>query len=358
MGRILEAGMTVDRYEVESFIGDGGLSEVFRVTHRDLRSSHALKVLAVDLPNISARILAEGRVQAQLNHPNVVPVSDIVDVRGRPGLVMEYVPGSSLRDWLRNNSPTLEETLVLFAGIVRGVRAAHRLGIIHRDLKPENILLAETEAGLVPKVMDFGLVKVLSQEEGDTQTGMMMGTPQYMAPEQIRDASRVNERADLFSLGCILYGMTCGVPAFRGSDMVTILNKTAQGDYPDPATLRPDIPDHIAVVIRSLLSVDPEDRLPDCDAVLDAIFPEEVAATGSFTSPFSDSGKLSPGGDDAPTLDLDPIESVVVLAHSTPANHVHVAARHAHLQANAMGWLAAGAGVLLIGVSVFFGLTV
>jgi serine/threonine protein kinase len=101
MGRILEAGMTVDRYEVESFIGDGGLSEVFKVTHRDLRSSHALKVLAVDLPNISARILAEGRVQAQLNHPNVVPVSDIIDVRGRPGLVMEYVPGSSLRDWLR-----------------------------------------------------------------------------------------------------------------------------------------------------------------------------------------------------------------------------------------------------------------
>ncbi|MFT6144908.1 MAG: serine/threonine-protein kinase [Myxococcota bacterium] len=358
MGRILEAGMTVDRYEVESFIGDGGLSEVFKVTHRDLRSSHALKVLAVDLPNISARILAEGRVQAQLNHPNVVPVSDIIDVRGRPGLVMEYVPGSSLRDWLRNNSPTLEETLVLFAGIVRGVRAAHRLSIIHRDLKPENILLAETEAGLVPKVMDFGLVKVLSQEEGDTQTGMMMGTPQYMAPEQIRDASRVDQRADLFSLGCILYGMTCGVPAFRGSDMVTILNKTAQGDYPDPQTIRPDIPDHIAAVIRSLLSVAPEDRMTDCDAVLEAIFPEEVAATGSYDIPFIESDGTGPVEADAPTLDLDPISEYSFVAERIPANHGAMSQRNARLQANAMGWLAAGAGVLLIGVSVFFGLTV
>lgn len=357
MGRILEAGMTVDRYEVESFIGDGGLSEVFKVRHRDLRSSHALKVLAVDLPNISARILAEGRVQARLNHPNVVPVSDIVDVRGRPGLVMEYVPGSNLRDWLRNNSPTLEETLVLFAGIVRGIRAAHRLDIIHRDLKPENILLAETEAGLVPKVMDFGLVKVLSQEEGDTQTGMMMGTPQYMAPEQIRDASRVDQRADLFSLGCILYGMICGVPAFRGSDMVTILNKTAAGDYPDPATVRPDIPDHLAAVIRSLLSVNPKDRMADCDVVLDAIFPDEMAATGSYASPFSENSP-SPVGNDAPTLDMDPVLPAAVVEERASVTRVPPVHRAVHLHGNAMGWLAAAAGVLMIGASVFFGMTV
>lgn len=340
--------MTVDRYEVEGFIGDGGLSEVFRVTHRDLRSEHALKVLAVDLPNISARILAEGRVQAQLKHPNVVPVSDIIDVRGRPGLVMEYVSGSSLRQWLRDNTPTMDETLVLFAGIVRGVRAAHRLGIIHRDLKPENVLLAETEAGLVPKVMDFGLVKVLSQEEGDTQTGMMMGTPQYMAPEQIKDASRVDTRADLFSLGCILYGMVCGVPAFRGSDMVTILNKTAAGDYPDPGVIRPDLPVNIVIVINSLLSVDPADRLADCDAILDAIFPDE-ATTGSFETPFAEETSLAQDlvdDDDmeVPTLELDAV--TVLPARVRPA-----------IPSVAMGWLAAGTGAMLIGISVFFGLT-
>jgi serine/threonine protein kinase len=368
VSRLLSRGAVVDRYEVEGFIGEGGLSEVYRVKHRDLGSTHALKVLALDLPHIHSRILAEGRVQAKLKHPNVVAVSDVVDVDGRPGLVMEFVDGVSLREWLLVHEPTLDEALRIFTGVVRGVRAAHRIGLAHRDIKPENILLADTEAGLVPKVMDFGLVKILTDDQGATQTGVMMGTPQYMAPEQIRDASRVDQRADLFSLGALLYGMICGVPAFRGSDVVTILNRTAAGEYTDPKTIRPDLPDHVASVIRDLLKTNPDERIQSCDLLLERLFPRGVGKTGDdiVALPVEAPAATAPAPvalGDLPTepgaRHVGPVvydDEVTIPAPPPPPKSNRDP--NAPMPAAAVGWLAAAGGVVLLGMGVLVGLVV
>ncbi|MCA9495271.1 MAG: serine/threonine protein kinase, partial [Myxococcales bacterium] len=151
----------VDRYRIERLLGRGGMASVYRVRHLELGSLHALKV--VDTPNdqMRKRLVQEGRVQARLSHPNVVRVTDVVRVGGRPGLVLEYVAGPTLGELLRDRKLTLEQVDHIVVGILRGVEVAHGLGFAHRDLKPGNILLAHTPDGVVPKVADFGLAKVL-----------------------------------------------------------------------------------------------------------------------------------------------------------------------------------------------------
>ncbi|MBA2320108.1 MAG: serine/threonine protein kinase, partial [Deltaproteobacteria bacterium] len=207
----LAPGTEIDRYVVEEVIGRGGMAVVYRVQHKKLGTSHALKVLLIPAPAIQERMLQEGRVQATLRHPNVVNVTDVIDVNGSYGLVMEFVDGPALdRHLWQQKHLSLEEAEIIGRGILAGVAAAHAQSMIHRDLKPANILLARSERGdLVPKVTDFGLAKILRGTSLDTasatRTGHTMGTPQYMAPEQIRNAKTVDERADVFSIGALLY---------------------------------------------------------------------------------------------------------------------------------------------------------
>jgi serine/threonine-protein kinase len=141
-------------------------------------------VLDVGSPTVRARLVQEGRVQAQLRHPNVVMVTDLVDVGGSPGLIMEYVPGPTLEVWLRANRPDPEVAARIFDGVLDAVTFAHENGLVHRDLKPGNVLLETVNGRLHAKVTDFGLAKVLGPEgAGRTRSGFAMGTPGYMAPE-------------------------------------------------------------------------------------------------------------------------------------------------------------------------------
>ncbi len=161
----------------------------------------------------------------------------------------------------------------LFLGIVSGVRQAHRIGVVHRDLKPANVLLARAQEGFLPKVTDFGLVKSLSGDPSvaHTRSGIAMGTPSYMAPEQIRDARSVDQRADVWSLGCILYELVTRRRAFPGEQALEIYNAVILGDYPDPRRWVPDLPDRIDAAIRGCLCVDPAKRIPDCDTLLEVV---------------------------------------------------------------------------------------
>lgn len=269
---MLRIGETIDRYKVEALIGQGGMAAVFRARHMSLDSEHAIKVLFITAPQIRDRLLREGKVQANLRHPNVVAVTDVLEIQGAPALVMEYIDGPALDSWLQNNKPTIDEAMWLFRGILRGVMAAHERGVVHRDLKPANIMLSRTNEGIVPKVTDFGLVKSVSDQKGHTQTGMALGTPEYMAPEQIRDASDVDQRADLFALGCILYELVCGKRAFGHPDKMTTFNAIVAGEY-EPARLHvPDIPQEIAEAIRWCLEVDREKRLPNCTELFDLLY--------------------------------------------------------------------------------------
>ncbi len=281
---MLRIGETIDRYRVEALIGQGGMAAVYRARHVKLHSQHAIKVLFVTAPVIRKRLLREGRVQANLRHPNIVSVTDVLEVQGAPALVMEYVNGPALDQWLVENQPTLDESLWLYRWIVRGIAAAHERGVVHRDLKPANILLAPTNEGIVPKVTDFGLVKSIAERrKGNTQTGMALGTPEYMSPEQIRDASEVDTRADMWALGCILYELVCHRRAFSGPDKMSTFNAIVAGTYEPPRKYTEGLPRNVSEAIRVMLEVDRDNRLSSCVELFDLLF--EDNAVGRLGAP-------------------------------------------------------------------------
>lgn len=270
---MLQVGQVIDRYKVESVLGTGGTAVVYRVKHTSLGTPHALKVLSVTSDVIRERMLQEGRVQATLRHPNVVPVTDVLEIEGQPGLLMEFIEGPSLQRAMREFRLPLEAGELLFTGIVAGVQAAHDLGFVHRDIKPANILLKQTTDGFIPKVTDFGLAKILRDEgedggQGHTRAGIAMGTPAYMASEQIRDASNVDQRADVFSLGCILYELVCGQRAFPGDDAITIYSAIMRGEFVPPLKLKPELPARIDMAIRGSLQMERAHRLNTCADLL------------------------------------------------------------------------------------------
>lgn len=261
----LKAGDKVDRFIVEGNIGAGGTATVYRVRHERLGTFHALKLLSLASQTIRERLLVEGQAQATMNHPNIVSVTDILDIEGQPGLLMEYIDGPSLEDALAKFPFTLTDLEHLFLGVLDGVEAAHAQGLVHRDLKLANVLLAPTERGFQPKVTDFGLAKVLYNQPGvaATQSGVAMGTPGFMAPEQVRDAGSVDQRADMFSLGCILYEMVSGERTFPGDEILQIYIKVTKVDYTPIREHVPDLPDRFEAAIRGCLQLDPEERIPD-----------------------------------------------------------------------------------------------
>jgi serine/threonine-protein kinase len=279
----LTPGDIVDRYTVESLLGEGGMAAVYAVRHNTLGSSHALKLLKIENDSVRQRLVAEGKVQASLRHPNIVAVTDVILVKGQPALVMEKIDGPDLHQWLQENRPSVEDAVRLFRGILAGVSRAHRAGLVHRDLKPSNVLLDSADGLIIPKVADFGLAKILADEDGghsQTRSGSALGTPQFMAPEQIRNAKDVDQRADIFALGCILYVLVCGRLPFEDPDLLELYNKIASGRFTPPESLVPGLPPHIGDALRACLQVDRAQRAQDCDAVRALLFDDEQVLTG------------------------------------------------------------------------------
>ena len=268
----MQIGQRIGRYEVVGRVGQGGIASVYRVRHVELGSIFALKLLDVQRPQLCARLLAEGRAQASLVHPNVVRVSDVLTHEDMPVLIMEFVEGPTLDQLLeqRGRLP-LDQLLDLSVGITRGLRAAHTAGLVHRDLKPGNVLVARTADGLLPKIADFGLVKVLREDRrtvrSATQAGITMGTPLFMAPEQIRDARSVDHRADLYSLGCILYLLLAGVPPFASTSILQLYEQILLGPHP-PSIGEHPIPAVLDALVMRLLRSDPDERPSSCSEVL------------------------------------------------------------------------------------------
>ena len=276
----LRAGQVVERYEVERLLGRGGQAVVYLVNHTQLGSRHALKVIPTVSGPTRDRLIREGRIQSGLAHPHIVVVTDVIDVGGHPGLVMEFVDGPTLAAWA-GTRPERAEMEAVFESVVRGIAAAHARGVVHRDLKPSNILLSRASGRWSPKVTDFGLAKALRDvgHHDHTGTGSYIGTPRYMAPEQILDAKGVDERADLFSLGCILYELVCGRPAFPQPQIPQVVHAITSGSYLPPRSVVPDLPEHLSDVVTACLAVDPAARVPSCDALLGMLSAEDTGAS-------------------------------------------------------------------------------
>jgi eukaryotic-like serine/threonine-protein kinase len=267
----VETGRIIDgRYEVERTLASGGMATVHVVRHLSLDSKHALKILHIPSPDIRERLLLEGRLQARLRHPNIVAVTDTLTIDGAPGLILELVEGPALDEWLASQRPSLDEAEAIFLGILAAVDHAHRHGVVHRDLKPANVLLAPLAGGFLPKVADFGIAKVVEDILGEkggrqkTRTGVAMGTPAYMSPEQIEGARDLGPAADVFALGCILYELVVGKPAFDGPTLLSVLTASREGFYDDPADVTPELPERFVAAIRGALAPELDERIPDC----------------------------------------------------------------------------------------------
>jgi serine/threonine-protein kinase len=262
----MAVGVVVDgKYRVDAVIGQGGMGAVFRAWDLRLERAVAIKVVRADLlsdPDSRARFRRESQIVARLQHPSIVTVFDYGTLPdGAAYLVMEFVPGEDLRHLMkREGRLTPSRMSALLRGIAGGVESAHKSGIFHRDLKPENILLPESGTG--PKVLDFGVAKLTDQSmttDGGTLTvgGTIVGTPAYMAPEQLR-GDAVDGRADVFSLGVMAYEMLMARLPYGGGSFIEIGMKQAAGETQVECG---DIPWALADVIRRAIAYE-KDRRP------------------------------------------------------------------------------------------------
>lgn len=267
-----------DRYRVEREIGRGGMAHVFLAHDLKLDRAVALKVLRPDLAAVlgAERFLHEITIAAQLQHPNILPLHDSGEADRLLFYVMPYVEGESLRDRLnRERQLPIDEALRLAGQVADALDCAHRQGVVHRDIKPENILLREGHA----LVSDFGIALAVSSAGGTrmTETGLVLGTPAYMSPEQVAGDREIDGRSDIYSLGCVLYEMLAGDPPFLASTPRAVLAKHVTDPVPPITTVRPSIPQGVAVAITMALSKMPVDRYASAKEFSKALHAEPKA---------------------------------------------------------------------------------
>jgi len=257
-------GMTLPRipgYEVEAVLGRGGMGIVFRARHLRLNRLVALKMLlgsAYAGPEDRARFQREAEAGAGLRHPHIVAVHDVGEHDGRPYFTMEYVEGGSLAERLAGTPQPARQAAALLAALAEAVQVAHQGGIVHRDLKPANILLT---ADGTPKITDFGLAGHLKGGAGLTQSGDLLGTPSYMAPEQALGQPRViGPAVDIYALGATLYELLTGRPPFRAESAAeTVMQVILQEPVP-PSRLNPKVPHDLQTICLKCLNKEPARR--------------------------------------------------------------------------------------------------
>ena len=260
MHKGLESAL-LSRYHLDRELGRGGMATVYLAT--DLRHERrvALKVLHPELSSALGpdRFLREIKLAARLNHPHIVPLFDSGEAAGHLYYVMPVVEGETLRDrLLREGQIPVEESLQIVRGIASALDYAHRQNIVHRDIKPENVMLQDGEA----LVMDFGIAKALSvaSTETLTQTGMMVGTPAYVSPEQAAGENQIDGRSDQYSLACVLYEMISGRKPFLGPTAQAILSKRFSEPVPSLRSVHAETTEEVEVAVNRALSKDASDR--------------------------------------------------------------------------------------------------
>jgi serine/threonine-protein kinase len=263
---LLEGDVLADRYELQELAGSGGMSTVFRARDRRLERTVAVKVLHQrynDEDEYVERFNREARMAASLSHPNIVTVIDRGEYEGRQYIVFEYVDGDNLKELVGRSGPLqVEQVLSLGIQIASGLAFAHANGLVHRDVKPQNVLLNGSGTA---KVTDFGIARSLAVGPGVTQTGTVLGTSDYIAPEQAQGAP-VGERTDVYSLGVVLFELLAGEPPFRGDNFVAVAMKHINEPAPRVSTLRPDVPARLDAAIAVALAKDADARFATMDA--------------------------------------------------------------------------------------------
>jgi eukaryotic-like serine/threonine-protein kinase len=293
LGRVIDG-----RYRVLERIGQGAMGAVYKIVHERMGKIAAMKVLHRELSSereVVRRFRREAEAVSRLSHPNTVQVFDFGAVRGALYLVMEYVSGQDLGSIIRRDGPApLHRAATILYQICMALAEAHSLGIVHRDLKPENVLLTRTRDGAdFIKVLDFGLAKLSEREElaDVTDAGSIVGTPYYLSPEQIRGES-VDTRADIYSLGALMYRVITGEPPFRAQTPMGVLTKHLTAELVLPSARRPDlqIDPRVDAIVARAMQKPREARYASVDELREDIEAVYCEITGEPALPFAHSG--------------------------------------------------------------------
>ncbi len=257
-------------YDILGGLGEGGMGVVYKANHLGLKRLVALKMIRSGgqaRADLVARFRTEAEAVARLKHPNILQIYDIGEANGRPFVALELLEGGSLGDRLAGAPQPARQAAELAMLLARAVHVAHQAGIVHRDLKPSNVLY--TFDG-VAKITDFGLAKRIDSDDGHTESGQIMGSPSYMAPEQARGHSRdVGPAADVYALGAILYEMLTGRPPFKGETPIETMRQVVDDDPVAPSRLVPRVPRDLETISLKCLHKDAARRYPSAEALAD-----------------------------------------------------------------------------------------
>ncbi len=271
------ASRRLGRYELVSYLGSGGMSDVYVALHTTLRKRVAIKLLRPSLRSdrdAAARFLREGECAARVRHPNVVDVCDLGVDEGVPYLVMELLDGETLAQRLqRDGALDVEAAIDILLPILDAVSAVHAAGVLHRDVKPANIVLARGGDGrITPKLVDFGIARFIDRDADDAKVRGPLGTPHYMAPEQAR-SEMVDERADQYALGSVLFEMLTGREPYLGQTVDQVLSEVARGRFPRLSSLRPDLAGPLEGALARATQRFPGQRFGSVEAFTYALVP-------------------------------------------------------------------------------------
>src|SRR5437868_9550951 len=259
--------LIADRYELEELVGSGGMSTVFRARDQQLGRRVAIKILHErygDDPEYVERFRREARAVARLSHPNIVTVIDRGADDGRQYIVFEHVDGENLKELVvRSGRLPVRRALELALAVADGLAFAHDHGLVHRDVKPQNVLLSRE--GEV-KVTDFGIARSLHMDHGVTQTGTVLGTGEYLAPEQA-SGKPVSPATDVYSLGVVLWELLAGEVPFKGDNFVAVALRHVNEPVPHLRDVRPDVSPRLAAAVERALAKDPASRFPSMGAL-------------------------------------------------------------------------------------------
>ncbi len=364
-----EGSLIAGRYRLEHPLGEGGMGTVWAATHTVTRRSVAMKFLKDSVPrrkDLRERFLREAAAASALKHPNVVEIIDVFDfAEGSPVMVMERLRGETLgAKLLRDERLSMEETAALLLPVVSAVGEAHAIGIVHRDLKPDNLFLLEGTAGPRVKVLDFGIAKLSAErylQEGPspllTESGSMLGTPCYMAPEQASGESPVDHRADIWSLGVILYECLSGVRPIEGENLPQVVARLMSAGIMPLERIAPELPAEVTGLVKRMLTREVGRRpanLVEVSRTLSRfthVRPPEFAAPSGVTHPLPTPVTIQSAHPNARLIasrDAEPLGPTML--SSPPVNSsLHFAQQPP--KSNRSGYLIAAAALVLVAVT-------
>jgi len=264
-------GENVGAYRIVEKLGQGGMATVYKAYHPALDRYVAIKVMHpafMEDPNFLARFQREARIVARLDHPHIIPIYDFAEHNGHPYLVMRFVEGETLKARIDRGPQKLQEVMRIAQAVGQALTYAHGQGVLHRDIKPSNILLTP-EGGVY--LTDFGLARMAEAGETTLSRDMMVGTPQYISPEQAKGIRKLDARTDVYSLGVVLYELLVGRAPFTADTPYAIIHDHIFTPLPLPRELNPDLPEPLERVLLKALAKEPGDRFPSVEELITAL---------------------------------------------------------------------------------------